>query len=287
MKSLLYSLLFLPGLLLGQGFEVGVMVGASNYLGDLSSNSSSLYLNETGFAGGAFTRFNINEFVGLRLGFAAGSISGTDANADFESIRERNLNFQTGILEGSLTAEFNIMGYQPYNLNRPFSPYIFGGISLINFNPKTDFEGQIVDLQPLGTEGQGMDGREAPYDLISLAIPFGLGVKYAINDSWNVGLELGARATFTDYLDDVSTTYVEFSELLAANGETAAALGNRQGEFLGTEPVSVPTGTPRGDDVSSDWFFILGVTVSYYFLDNGLVGSRGRSKRGKNGCNTN
>ena len=228
MKSLLYLLVFLPGLLFGQYFEAGITVGASNYVGDLSSNSSSLYLSETGFAGGVFTRFNINDFAGLRLAFNAASISGADANADFESIRERNLNFQTGVLEGSFIGEFNILGYQPYNLSRPFSPYIFGGISLIYFNPKTDYQGQIVDLQPLGTEGQGLSGREAPYDLLSLAIPFGLGVKYAINDSWNVGLELGARATFTDYLDDVSTTYMEYSELLAGNGELASALGNRQ-----------------------------------------------------------
>ena len=290
MKSLLYFLLSIlmlfPGLIFAQGLELGVQVGGSNYLGDLSSNSSSIHLSETGFSGGGFVRYNINPYVGFRLAFNASSISGDDANASFESIQERNLNFRSGILEGSFTAEFNILGYEPYNLNRPFSPYIFGGIAFLSFNPRTDYEGQIIELQPLGTEGQGMDGREDPYKLTTLAIPFGLGVKYALNDSWNLGVELGARATFTDYLDDVSTTYVEFSELLAANGEDAAALGNRQGEFLGTEPVSVPTGTARGDNVSRDWYFILGVSISYNFLDNGLVSSRGRSRK-KAGCKIN
>ena len=283
---LFFSLLCLPGLVLAQGLELGVQVGGSNYLGDLSSNSSSIHLSETGFTGGGFVRYNVNSYLGFRLAFNAASISGDDANATFESIRERNLNFRSGILEGSFTAEFNILGYEPYNLNRPFSPYIFGGIAFLSFNPRTDFEGQIIDLQPLGTEGQGIPGREDSYNLTTLAIPMGIGVKYALNDSWNLALELGARATFTDYLDDVSTTYVEFNELLAANGEVAAALGNRIGEYLGTEPVSVPTGTPRGDDVSQDWYFILGLSISYNFLDNGLVGSRGRSKR-KAGCKIN
>ena len=51
------------------------------------------------------------------------------------------------------------------------------------------------------------------------------------------------------------------------------------------EPVTVPTGTQRGDLAELDWYFILGITATYNFLDNGLMGSRGRSRR-KAGCRT-
>ena len=131
-----------------------------------------------------------------------------------------------------------------------------------------------------------MAGREDEYSLSAISIPFGIGVKYALSDKINLGLEMGARRTFTDFLDDVSGTYVSYPELLAGNGELAAALGNRTGELMeSNEPVIVPTGTQRGDLKGQDWYFILGVTVSYNFLDNGLMGSRGRS-RGKSGCKT-
>ena len=93
-------------------------------------------------------------------------------------------------------------------------------------------------------------------------------------------MELGIRKTFTDYIDDVSTTYVAYDELAAANGELAANLAIRE---LGAQAGDIITGTPRGDDTGSDTYFILGLTISYNFLDNGLVGSRSRTKRGK-GC---
>ena len=131
-----------------------------------------------------------------------------------------------------------------------------------------------------------MPGRQAKYNLSDFAIPFGIGVKYALTDKINLGLELGARWTMTDYLDDVSGTYVTYPDLLANNGELAAALGNRTGELMeNNEPVVVETGTQRGDLKDQDWYFILGLTVTYNFMDNGLMGSRGRS-RNKAGCKT-
>jgi hypothetical protein len=128
-----------------------------------------------------------------------------------------------------------------------------------------------------------MAGFDEPYKTFAFAIPFGLGVKYALSDRINLGLELGARPTFTDFLDDVSGDYVTYTDLLAGNGQLAAALGNRTGELTGSEPVVVPTGTQRGDGAKKDWYFILGATVSYNFLDNGLMGSRRRGGR-RAGC---
>ncbi|MCI5083677.1 MAG: DUF6089 family protein [Saprospiraceae bacterium] len=285
MKKFLFALFLFPLSLTAQHFEVGIMAGASNYLGDLSSNSSILYMQETGFAGGVFAKYNFHYLGAIRMGFNVTQLSGEDANSSDMAIQQRNLSFVSDIYEGSLIAEINIPGYDPYNLNMPFSPYLFAGVSYFYYNPQATYQGETYDLRTLGTEGQGIPGRAEPYGKYAFAIPMGIGFKYAISDLWNLGLELGVRRTFTDYLDDVSTTYVEYSTLAAANGEIAAALSNRTGEFLGTEPISVPTGTLRGDDSGNDWFFILGLTLSYNFLDNGLVGARGRLRR-RSGCNT-
>ncbi len=289
----LLPVLLLPAFLLGaarlpaQYLEVGALLGTANYLGDLSNNSGAFYLRETKPAVGALVRFNIGNHISLRGGLTSAWISGRDANVrNDDFVRRRNLSFRTNILELSLIGEVNLPGYQPYGLRRPFSPYLYGGVAFLRFNPKTRYEGAWVELQPLGTEGQGMaaTGRD-PYLLTGIAIPFGVGVKYALTDRVNLGLDLGARFAYTDYLDDVSTDYLSYPELLAGNGPLAAALGNRTGELEGGDPVVVETGTRRGDLRPNDWYFVLGATISYNLVDNGLMGSRQRFRK-RSGCNT-
>lgn len=284
MKLLKISMfLFLPALMSAQHLEIGVFGGVSNYLGDLSSNSQKVYFQNTGFSGAIFGRYNFNNMVAARLMMGYYGLSGGDALASDPVIIERNLNFRADLFELSLTGEFNLPGYQPYNLSQPFSPFLYAGIALYTAEPTTDYAGAAVKLRTLGTEGQGLPGREAAYGAMGFAIPMGLGIKYAVSDKLNISLEAGARMTFSDYLDDVGGTYMSYPELLAGNGQLAASLGNRSGELNGGEPVIVPTGTPRADGAARDWYFNAGVSISYNFMDNGLVGSRGRTKR-KAGC---
>jgi hypothetical protein len=281
------TLLFFPLLLSAQHTELGLLLGLSNYIGDLSNNSSNIYLNETRPAAGLLARYNLNDYLAFRLGGTYTRLGGRDANVNSdEFIRQRNLSFRSSLMELSLTAEVNLLGYQPYGLFKPFSPYLFAGVSVAHFNPQARYQGDWVDLQPLGTEGQGLPQypeRGAPYRLNAFSIPFGLGIKYALSDKINIGLELGARRAFTDYLDDVSTTYVSYEELLNGNGELAAILSNRTSELAGVEPYYPQTGTRRGDSHANDWFFILGASVSYNFLENGLMGSRQRQRK-RAGC---
>lgn len=270
----------------GQHFYLGALVGGSNYLGDLSGNSKQLVLKETKLAGGLFIGYQINDFAEVKFGFNYAQIAGGDVNASDKAVQARNLSFYSNIYEFSLRGEWNVLGFQPYNYSRPISPFIFAGISGFKFDPKTNFEGQKVPLQPLGTEGQGMPDRPQSYKLFDFAVPFGIGAKYALTENWTLGIEFGARFTFTDYLDDVSGTYVAYEDLLAGNGELAAALGNREGELTGSPPVSVATGTQRGDNNSTDWYFIAGLTITYNFIDSGMLGSRKKIRRRRTGCPT-
>lgn len=282
-KILVFAILILPFIASSQHFEVGVLAGGSNYMGDLSFNSTKIYMEETHFTGGIFARYNLNRFFAIKLGGNFAKVSGTDAHATDQKVTYRNLSFESKIMEGSLIFDINFPGFEPYNYEQVLSPYIFGGIAIFHFEPTTVFQKRTVGLQPLGTEGQGLSGFPGKYNLTEFAIPFGLGVKYALTESWSIGLEVGARFLFTDYLDDVSKNYVAFDDLLAGNGSDAASLGNRTGELLGTEPISVPTGTQRGDDKNNDWYGIFGLTFSYHFMDNGLSRGRGRRKGG-DGC---
>ncbi|MEM1120355.1 MAG: DUF6089 family protein [Bacteroidota bacterium] len=285
MKKLWIILCLMPFALFGQHFEVGFLVGGSNYTGELSSNSSRIYLKETNLAAGAFAKYNINHLFALRAGFNYAGVSGEDGNSGNQAIIARNLNFQSDIYEGSLIAEFNILGYQPYNYTATFSPYLFGGISFFKFNPQGALAGQLYDLQPLGTEGQNLAifPDRTPYGLVQLAIPMGIGFKYTLTESLNLGLEIGARKLFTDYLDDVSLTYPG-NAAFSANGDPLLVmqLSNQNTDTFGTDVA----GVARGDNNASDWYFITGITLSYNFLDNGLIGGRRRSKGNKVGCPT-
>lgn len=285
MKYLVIFLFCLPMSLLGQHFEAGLLVGGSNYLGELASNSSQIYLKETNVVAGAFAKYNVNDLVALRLGFNYTTISGEDSNSGNAAIIDRNLNFQSDIYEVGLIGEFNILGYQPYNYAATFSPYLFGGIAFFQFNPQGELNGQLYDLQPLGTEGQNLAAlpERTPYKLNQFAIPFGVGFKYTLTETLNLGVEVGARKLFTDYIDDVSLTYPGNDAFAAeaASLETIQ-LSNQGASNLGNNVA----GVARGDNNANDWYFILGVTLSYNFLDNGLIGGRKRSRGGKTGCPT-
>ena len=282
MKKLLVvlSLGLLPLLSTAQHGELGLIIGASVYQGDLTPSRIWSSIGQTHISYGAFYRQNLHKFFALKFAITQGTISGDDATARSEGRKARNLSFKSPVTELALTAEINVLGYQPYNLEKVFSPYAFGGIALYRFNPKAKLDGKWYELHPLGTEGQYFpETGKSPYKLIQFSIPMGMGFKYALNDIWNIGIEMGSRMTFTDYLDDVSTTYVADNKWLESGQEIAAQLANRSSSVKNG-------GELRGNARNNDWYIFGGITLSYNFLDNGLVGARRRGRRSKTGCPT-
>ena len=164
--------------------------------------------------------------------------------------------------------------YNLFNLNeRKYSPYVFGGLAVYHFNPYA-FNGtdEKIYLKPLSTEGQGLPGYSAkPYSLTQLAIPFGGGMKYAINDKFRLGLELGIRKLFTDYLDDVSGFYADQNDLLANRGQLAVDMSYRADEVAGGNPSYPTKGTGRGGPENNDIYYFLGLHLTYR-LGGGKIG---------------
>lgn len=266
-----------------QHFELGILAGGSVYEGDLAPSSSFVSFGETKFAFGAFARYTPQQFVSIKLGITRGSLTASDTDADSDDRNRRNLSFRSNITEFALTGEFNILGYAPCD-DRNFTPYIYAGVAMYKYNPQTQLNGQWIDLQPLGTEGQGIDGK-AKYGLTQFSIPVGFGVKYSPVEAITIGLDVGVRKTFNDYLDDVSGTYADRQALLDRdNGETLAAdLADRTWEFLNITPQTInEAGTQRGDASDDDWYFVGGLTLSVNFGGScpGIGGG------GKYGCPT-
>lgn len=248
---------------LGRG-ELGFAIGGMNYLGDLNDQSM---LGQVSMAGGLTARLNLNTRWALALGGTYGHIRGGDPDVD----PLRNLSFRSSVSEGFLRVEFNFFSYGMHEgTQKRLSPYIFCGIGVFVFAPQAQYtdsasgRSEWYDLQPLGTEGQGTlqypDRKK--YPLVETCMPFGIGVRYQLSPSVHLTAEYGWRKTWTDYLDDVSTTYVG-AEVLKGDGgggTIAALLADRSGE-VHEGYVNAP-GIKRGDDSLDDWYAYFNVTLS-------------------------
>lgn len=254
--------------------ELGLMGGFSIYSGDLSPQEFGVYFNDMRPAFGAFARFGLGRAAAIRLGVNIGSLSADDNNTGRE---DRGLAFRTRLTEFSLIGEVNLfkLGAAP---NRGLVPYLFGGAAVFNFNPEAPFDGDYVELQPLGTEGQGLPNYEAPYRLTQVAIPFGIGVKILLNEQVSLGLEFGGRKLFTDHLDDVSAASVNYFDILDGNGELAAQLSRPT-----VEDPSPDLNYSRGGEFN-DWYYIGGLSIAFKLNGSGRRGGL-NSGRGM-GCPT-
>lgn len=231
-----------------QDMEAGIFGGGSYYLGDINPG---MHFMETSPAYGVVARFNQNMRLSGRLSVMLGEIAGSDSKAEY--VEDRDLKFNSKITDITAVAEFNFLNYFTGSSRNYVTPYIFGGISFFMFNPKADG----VELQSIGTEGQlvGFDGRKQ-YSKFSVAIPFGIGIKYSLTDNFGLNLEWGVRKTFTDYLDDISTTYyLPGSDINPQNPD----------QFLSDPTMTKGPGMQRGNPKTKDWYIITGLSVTYRF----------------------
>ena len=256
-RSLLLPFLVLPYWINCQNIEFGPSIGLSVYYGDLTSEGFNSVIQSTNMSFGAFFRLNLPSNFSFKLGGQYITISGDDANST--GLKNRGLNFRTELTEITLTAEwyFLRLGSSKYG---GIYPYLYGGIGGFHFTPKAKLDGEFIELSDLGTEGQGLPGYPAKYSTFQPSIPIGTGVRIEMENFGAVIIELGARKTFTDYLDDVSGTEINYQDLLNGNGELAARLSNRRvdPEMVGSEEILYR----RGSDEFNDWYYVLNLSLA-------------------------
>ncbi len=241
--------------------EIGLLLGASYYLGDLNNN----HFNQPLPATGLIIRQNIDRRFVYKAEALYINVKSDDQNPF--NIRKQldttitGIHFKSPIFELSGLLEFNFLPYQPGNPLHTWTPFIYTGISLFHFNPKAENRsGEWVALQEVGTEGQGTNDwpSRKKYSLIQLAIPMGGGVKIAVNESFNIMLEYGIRKTFTDYIDDVSTTFVG-----GPHGTGYDPLMGIEAQEL-SDPYNLHRNLEqRGDPDKKDWYSFAGITLSF------------------------
>lgn len=255
--------------------------GSSHFLGDLGGKTSQgsidiadLNLPSTRYALSAGLRVHLGPYFALKSGAYYGRLSADDKYTNYLPRKNRNLNFFSPIYGANamLEAHFGLSrgDYKRF--------YVFGGIEYFHFNPKTRYNGQVVELQPLGTEGQNFMPGKSPYSLTSWAIPFGFGYKFYYFPSGFLSLELCARKSGTDYIDDASTNYPDKAALLASDGQMAVDLSDRS---LGAIPGFSDAGAMRANSGYNDNFFFISVSFNRTIGANGNYPGRrsGNAKR--------
>jgi hypothetical protein len=256
--------------------EVGVGLGPLFFLGDLggAKGIGRTFIKDvdyplTKLSKGIFVGVTPNEWIGFRVALNTGVLEGDDKQApnkggDEVTRLQRNLNFTTRIWEAYGAVEFypTVFLEQYEDLKGKLRPYGIVGVGVYHFNPKTqDKNGNWVALQPLHTEGQGFPEYpdRKPYKLTQMEIPIGFGFKYYLKENMFIGLEVLHRKLFTDYVDDVSTNYIDpiyFNQYLSPANAALARQLNYRGTYswATTRPTSI-VGEKRGDPKQNDAYF--------------------------------
>ena len=262
--------------------DYGFSAGASNYLGDLGGGEgegrgfiADMEFSFTKWTLGGFYRYRISQKFALKASLNYIRLAGDDIKSGNPARRARNLNFKNDMYEFLINAEYfiykinDVGGTGRYRTD--FNLYLFAGIGAFYSNPK----GQVanseewVSLRPLQSEGKS-------YSAISMAIPLGIGFYYTIDKKYRLGMEIGYRTTFTDYIDDVSTVYANDEDgitnktdqklLDQLNAEAGLVAGDSR--YMTT--ANFDAGSKRGGSESNDGYMTLTVNFSWAI--------RGRSK---------
>ncbi len=265
-------------------WDFGVHLGAANYLGEMGGTDQprrdfvwDMKLSQSRWAVGAFARRKINRLISVNTGILYLRIQGADELSTYRPRRGRNLNFRNDMIEWYLRPEFTIFqdndlgGRGRYRMDFRLFGYV--GIAAFYHNPKGQLnrQGDFYALRPLTTE-------LVDYSSIGVSVPVGLGFHFTQRRRHRFGMDLGWRTTFTDYLDDVSTTYKDPNLLPGGVGELADQLADQSNFAYALDPTlpgpdnygyyDSPGPSPkkenvRGDPTHNDSYLTLTLTYSY------------------------
>ena len=259
----LAGLVFPVSLFAQNSLEAGIAGGYAYYNGDIVPGAPFVMPKP---AYGAVVRYNFGHRWTAKVTYTHAKVAGDDNKT--QAVANRGLKFTTTIDDISVMGEFNFMEYSTGSKKYKFTPYLTAGLGFFFFKPTVKYNGDVYDLRSLGTEGQndGYDGRQ-PYKKYNFAAIFGLGFKYSLSKRFGLSAEWRMHKTFTDYLDDVSTTYYLDGPSMDPNHLTPK-------EYFSDPTLSHTPGEQRGNSGTKDWFGVADISVTYKIEFNNKRGCK-------------
>lgn len=196
--------------------EAGLFVGGSNYIGDIGPE---YYINPNNIMGGVIYKYNLNPRIALRGTFTYAEISSDDADATNKARFNRGMRFTNSIKELAVGVEFNYFEYNLDDDSKSRTPYLLVEFAAFNYN--------VVSRE---TARYQYESKTA------YAIPFGIGYKTKLVNDFAIALEIRARYTFVDDIDDDI-------------------------DYNNQEMNSLKFGNPD----SNDWYILTGISLVYSF----------------------
>lgn len=255
--------------------ELGLYLGVSYYIGDLNQTHFKGFVPDKTLsfdkriepikdislflpAFGIQYRRNFNHRLSFKSSVLYGYIETLDSKSNIGFNQNRNLTFRSDLFELSTQIEIYFHAINPKDKKRSISPYFTTGLCLLAFNPQANYNSSWLNSAPNNTELQGgtdplTQQNIKDYKNLQLTFPIGIGVKWFPKENLSISLEWAMRATFTDYLDDVSTVYQ------GALGGNSALLAD---QTLSTNSKDF---RQRGFANTNDWYNFTGITISWLF----------------------
>lgn len=257
-----------------QGFHARLHLGAMYYQGDLAPKPVEASFGAGQLSWGVSVGKDVAPWMSINARYMKGRLTGSDAKAKDDHRRNRNLSFASPLHEYGVYTDLKVNQLWKALDKYKVRLYVTLGFNLIHFDPKAYYEGRWIPLQPLGTEGQTLTtSTTGKYSRYNWSRPVGVVVEFDFTERISFGMDFCPRKTYTDYLDDVSTSYPDYEAMLASGNTLGARLSNRMGELNNSEPVIFPTGTSRGNPSNNDWYTHIGFYFKYRFGAKGIPNS--------------
>ena len=218
-------------LVVAQSYEIGGGIGTAVYSGDIIRKIDT---GQSGLQGTLFGKRNFDNVWSLKVGVNLAELMAADSIRPIDALASlRQGHFKGRVTELSTIMEFNFLDYVNHKSEFRFSPYAFFGIGYAFVNA----EGRMNAGSPV-----------QEYRTSSLVIPFGGGLKFLVTNQLNLGLELSFRPTTSDELDQLSSRLPPLP---------------RYDSPLGPDPKALPQSLNFGNPNSKDWYYFLGLNISY------------------------
>ncbi len=275
-----YLFVFLFGFTSGQRHEVGLQLGASNLVGDIG-RTNYLFQKPFGdtsnfgipFYGGVLYRMNFNPYQTLRFNLGYSHVQFADGGAKEEYRRNRKLWGTNSIMEVDALFEYNFFPVNDEQTSM-LSPYVFGGLGAMiastpqliihhSFNPNGELP-TLEDPNKFVTTTSYQSGKS-----LTLAIPFGVGLKYKFNYNWALFGEFMFRPTFSDSIDysviDDSNVKITYGKDPNTNAKKSRLQESPYREVAEERTAIILSDRQIGNTNSKDWVNSITLGLSYSF----------------------
>jgi Domain of unknown function (DUF6089) len=247
--------------------EFGFGAGAAHYFGDLNQNQG---INYPRYALSLFYKKNFNDYIAIKGGISYALVGASDKNNKNTYENTRNLRFESNIAEATIQSEFNFLRYSIGDFENRFTPYVSLGLGAMYYNPYTTLDGKKFFLKPLGTEGQNLEAySNRKYSNFAMILPIGIGIKFWLSAGMTAGFEIVNRFSTTDYLDDVSTSYIGADKFPIQNPSDPYPFPSKELQDRSTEygdPIGI-AGKQRGISSTKDQYLFAQFTLSFRLKD--------------------